>query len=157
MTDNYVPATLKQLQFFNLFIHRVYIERVEELLPGITEFKVGIETPEFTPLRSASYIWLDKEGNMVANAVTEKVPRQISRDILDPEYFRDYDFPIKVRLFPNWEEPANYRRKEAMIEEVFPEGRMYLPPGFPGGAVQFVREWIKEQVDDRAGSEAVST
>jgi len=154
MTDNYVPATLKQLQFFNLFVHRVYIERVEELVPGITEFKLGIETPQFAPLTSSSYIWLDSEGNMVANAVTEKVPRPTPRDINDPEYYKNYDFPIKVRKFPNWDKLWS---EDNMIEEVYPEGRMFLPPGFPGGAVQDVRKWIKEQVDDRAGSEAVST
>ena len=147
MTEH-VPVTLKQLQFFNIFVHRVYIEKVTEIFPGITEFRCGIETPDFSPLRSSGYIWLDEDGNMVANIVTEKRSRPYPRDVNDREHYRNHDFPVKVRLFPHWRE--RWMRDDHIVKE-YPEGHMTSLPGCDS-ALKYARDWIKEAVESEVSA-----
>lgn len=146
---DHVPVTLRQLQFFNTFQYRVSFLDIKELVPGITEFRLNIQLPAFSPLGTDGYIWLDEHGNMVANVVREKVSRPYPRDVNDPEHFRDHDFPIKVRMFPNWQHrPFGHGE---IIEEEYPERQMTSLPGCPS-ALKHARDWIQSEMESEVSA-----
>lgn len=134
------PVTLAQLLFFKSFDPRADIEGVCVPVNGVTEFRVRVHKPDFQ-LGATCFIYLTNEGDMIANAETIRRRRSIPRSLYE-NGDRNYDYPIKVRLFQNWH--SRFTSPKDTIEEDFEH--MHGLVGH-GGARDRARAWVKEQIN----------